>query len=58
MIKQICEQPVISVNISDMKLYHQRVHCMSNRDQTRLQHMFDAVEAAIAHMDNRDREEL
>lgn len=41
-----------------MKLYHRRVHFMSNRDLTRLQHMLDAAEAAIAHLNNRKREEL
>ncbi len=31
---------------------------MSNRDLTRLQHMLDAAEGAIAHLNNRKREEL
>lgn len=31
---------------------------MSNRDQTRFQHMLDAAQAAISHLDNRKREDL
>lgn len=31
---------------------------MSNRDQTRFQHMLDAAQAAIAHLSNRKREDL
>jgi uncharacterized protein with HEPN domain len=31
---------------------------MSNRDLSRLQHMLDAAEAAIAHLNNRKKEDL
>lgn len=31
---------------------------MLNRDQTRLQHMLDAAQAAIGHLSNRKREDL
>lgn len=41
-----------------MKLYHQHVHCMSNRDQIRFQHMLDAAQAAVAHLSNGKREDL
>lgn len=41
-----------------MKLSHQRVHFMSNRDLIRFQHMLDAAQAAIDHLNNREREAL
>lgn len=41
-----------------MKLCRQRVPSMSNRDLTRFQHMLEAAQAAIDHLNNRKREDL